>query len=70
MDAQELTARREALGLSRPALAREVGVAESTLWRWEQGKGISGLALRQLEQTLRRLERAPRRPRGGGDSDG
>lgn len=57
MDAEELIRRRKALGLSGPALAREVDVAESTIWRWEKGKRISGLALRQLEATLRRLER-------------
>jgi DNA-binding transcriptional regulator YiaG len=57
MNAQELIQRRHALGLSRPALAREIGVAESTVWRWEQGTPMSELARRQAELALRRLER-------------
>ena len=57
MDAHEITRRREALGLSRPALAREIGIDPATVWRWEEGKTTpSGLALRQLDQTFRRLE--------------
>jgi transcriptional regulator with XRE-family HTH domain len=67
MNAEELVKRRNALGLSAPALAREVGVSESTVWRWEKGKRISGLALRQLEATLKRLEQRRRAtpPTGG-----
>lgn len=58
MDAEELVRRRKALNIGSLALAREVGVAESTMWRWERGKSKpSGLSLRQLETTLRRLER-------------
>jgi DNA-binding transcriptional regulator YiaG len=66
MDATELTRRREALELSGPALAREIGVAESTVWRWEHGQRMSALARRQLEVTLKRLER--RRATDGGEA--
>jgi ribosome-binding protein aMBF1 (putative translation factor) len=66
MDAQELTRRRVALGLSRPALARKLGVAPSTVWRWEVGKGEKHYVMeRQLEAVLRQLERQ-RRATGGG----
>jgi transcriptional regulator with XRE-family HTH domain len=37
MTPDELRARREALGLSRYALAKRLGVAESTVSRWERG---------------------------------
>ena len=58
MDAHELQRRRLALGLSRPALARKLGVAPSTVWRWELGKGERHHVLeRHLETTLRQLER-------------
>ena len=54
---EEIARRRADLGLSVAALARELGIAESTVWRWERGKTRpSGLALRQLDQTFRRLE--------------
>jgi transcriptional regulator with XRE-family HTH domain len=58
MDAAELMRRRLALGLSRPALARSLGVAPSTVWRWELGKGERHYVMdRHLETTLRQLER-------------
>ena len=38
MDGKELRARRIALGLSMEALARKVGCASHTIWRWETGK--------------------------------
>jgi DNA-binding transcriptional regulator YiaG len=64
MEPAELTRRREALGLSRAELADLIGVNSATVWRWEEGRfNPSGLALRQLETTLRRLER--RRPTTG-----
>lgn len=50
--------RRLALGLSRPALAREVGVAPATVWRWEvEDRKRNQIMDRHLETTLRRLER-------------
>ena len=38
MNAIELKCRREALGLSRDALADTLGVAEKSIPRWEFGK--------------------------------
>ena len=38
MNAIELKCRREALGLSRDALADTLGVAEKSITRWEFGK--------------------------------
>ena len=58
MEADKITRRRLALGLSRPALARAAGVDPATLWRWEVGKAQpSGLALRALSSALDELER-------------
>ncbi len=57
MEPQELTRRRTALGLSRPNLAREVGVSAATVWRWEvEARKPTAIIGRQLEQTLTRLE--------------
>jgi len=65
MNPQELMRRRLALGLSRPALAHKLGVAPSTVWRWETGEGERHYVMdRHLETTLRQLERT-RRPTGG-----
>jgi transcriptional regulator with XRE-family HTH domain len=65
MEAAELIRRREALGLSRRALAKELDVDQSTVWRWEaDGKRPNAVMNRHLEQTLRRLER--HRQRGAG----
>lgn len=68
MEPAELTRRRTALNLSRSELADLVGVSTPTVWRWEEGKfKPSGLALRQLELTLRRLERRAGPPGQGGE---
>lgn len=40
---------RKAAGLSQEALAREVGVAHSTAWRWEHGQmKVSQASMRKL----------------------
>lgn len=58
MDGSALTRRREALGLSRRQLARELEVDQSTVWRWEEdGKQPNAVMARHVEQVLRRLER-------------
>lgn len=38
MEAAELQRRREALGLSREELARELKTTSVTVWRWENGE--------------------------------
>lgn len=38
MEAEELQKRREALGLSRDELARELKTTTVTIWRWENGE--------------------------------
>jgi len=53
---QQLTARREALGLSQAQLARALQVSEATISRWERGErkilmaGVVDLALQTLER--------------------
>lgn len=67
MDAEEITRRREALGLSRAAMAREIGVNTATLWRWESGRfNPTPLIAKRLDQVMARLER--RRTSQGGQS--
>jgi DNA-binding transcriptional regulator YiaG len=47
---------RRAAGLSRPGLAREIGVAESALWRWEHGDRMpTGLYAAAYYRLLARL---------------
>lgn len=54
MTPETLRTRRDALGLSQPALAALLGVNEMTLSRWERGvRGIPPL----LDRALRDLER-------------
>jgi DNA-binding transcriptional regulator YiaG len=36
--ARKITALRHKLGLSKAALARQIGVNVNTLWRWERGE--------------------------------
>lgn len=51
---------REAGGRAKAAVA--IGVAETTLWRWSEGKAKPrGLALRRLRELGVELEHAPRR---------
>lgn len=56
MTPQQLTARREALGLSQAQLARALQVSEATISRWESGDrkilmaGVVELALQTLER--------------------
>lgn len=57
MDTQQLIRRRKALGINKATLARQVGVAGSTVTRWERGGPISPLARIALETALLRLER-------------
>jgi HTH-type transcriptional regulator/antitoxin MqsA len=58
MEAHEIARRRTALGLTQQQLADAVGVHRITVTRWEAGRAIPrGLAARQLETTLARLEK-------------
>jgi transcriptional regulator with XRE-family HTH domain len=44
---------RKILGLSQTEMAREMGVSQSTVWRWERGKlRISPLAKLAIELLL------------------
>lgn len=58
MTADELIARREALGLSRGELANRLGLPHVTIWRWETGErqiqmaGVLDLALQTLEREV------------------
>ena len=52
MTAQQLTARRNALGLTQAALAERLGVPLKTLQGWEQGRKCPPL----LDVALRALE--------------
>lgn len=64
MEATELKARREALGLSINALSHEFRVSASSIMRWERGEiGLQGLMAIGADTVLRRLER--RRPTAG-----
>jgi transcriptional regulator with XRE-family HTH domain len=61
MNGQDLTRRREALGLSRTELAERIGVSMTTVWRWEtEGRQPIPAVARVLEQTLARLEKRKR----------
>lgn len=51
----ELRARRLALGLSQPQLAKQLGVSTNTVWRWESGE-MRIAAPRMLALALERLE--------------
>ena len=57
MDAAEIKALREALGLSQEQLARDLGVSFTTISRWEQGHTKpSPLAIERLEQIRKEWE--------------
>lgn len=50
---------RSSLGLSQTELARELGVNQSTVWRWENEKlPLNPLVRRAVEQLLSEKERA------------
>ena len=60
MTPSEITALRLALGLTRQLFAVRVGVAQMTVYRWEQGiSRPRGLALRKLQAMARRKEARP-----------
>jgi len=57
---EELTKRREDLGLSRDELARELNTTYTTVYRWEtENREIPpylGLALETIERNLNKIE--------------
>ena len=55
MTPEQITALRNALGLTRQLFAVRVGVAQMTVYRWEQGHSTPrGLALKKLKFMARR----------------
>jgi DNA-binding XRE family transcriptional regulator len=53
---------RKTLGLSQTEMAREMGVSQSTVWRWEEGKlRVSPLAKLAIEQLLNARKQAGER---------
>jgi transcriptional regulator with XRE-family HTH domain len=62
---EELTARREQLGLTQAGLARMLGVPPLTVWKWEHANQavppLMEMALRGVQATLE--EQPPRRRR-------
>lgn len=59
MTGAELKAARKALGLSQRGLAERFGVAQMTIWRWEQAERIEhgpilALALERLGELAAR----------------
>lgn len=66
MDVRET---REALGLSQPGLAKELGVDQATVSRWESGRSavpgpVKKLMARMLDD-LKRASPSPEQPGGG-----
>jgi DNA-binding XRE family transcriptional regulator len=51
--AGQIRKRREALGMSRPQLAKEVGVVRSAVNHWEKGKSVpNGLLIVEVARAL------------------
>jgi DNA-binding transcriptional regulator YiaG len=67
MTPEELTNRREELGLTQSELARMLGVPRAYVWRWEDGRykvpPLMDMALRGVEATLNLQPRRRRRRR-------
>ena len=45
---------------SREALAAKLGVTNSTVWRWEHGQAMPGVALKLLRLLLEQAQAVPR----------
>ena len=64
MEANELTNKRESLGLSREELARELKTTSVSIWRWEKGERAIpahlGLALETVERNLKKKNKTPK----------
>ena len=55
--ARKITALREKLGLTKAALARQIGVNVNTLWRWERGdRKPHGLHRTLLQELSKRIK--------------
>ena len=61
MPGEELRRRREALGLSQPKLAAQLGVHLNTVWRWEQ-TGVPTRQARVVSLDLDELEQQREEP--------
>lgn len=53
-----LRARREAMGLTHIAMGRKLGVAGSTVWRFEQGGGCHSTLISKALRWLGEQERS------------
>ena len=53
MTADEIKAKREALGLTLEEMARRLDVATGTVWRWEQSRMTP---TKRLQKAIRRLK--------------
>ena len=71
MRGEEIRERRERAGLSRSKLARDMGVAEPTVYRWEHDRATPrGLYWERLEAHLRQIGGRRPRPPAGPDGAG
>jgi DNA-binding XRE family transcriptional regulator len=53
--------RRDRLGMTQTELADLLGVNQSTIDRWEDGKGPAGFAVPYIDAALKKIEQS-RRP--------
>lgn len=57
LTAEQIKQRREAVGMSQSELARQIGVARTSVWRWEVGEAHPlPMAERELLRVLREAE--------------
>jgi DNA-binding transcriptional regulator YiaG len=74
MTPEELTTRREELGLTQAGLARMLGVPPLTVWKWEHANqkvpALMDMALRGVQATIEEQPRRRRRRRSTIEHEG